>query len=45
MNGCPMCGHDTATVLGPMGQLVWVRCRACGIDYAINEEEVAHAND
>ena len=29
---CPVCGGD-AVLLGEMGNMLWMRCRNCGIDF------------
>ena len=33
---CPMCGHKEATLLGKLGILTMVRCRACHWDYGMD---------
>lgn len=30
---CPVCTGEGATLLGPMGNLTWFRCRHCGADF------------
>jgi transcription elongation factor Elf1 len=34
---CPACTHPVAVLLGTLGALAWVRCRACGLTYATEE--------
>lgn len=34
MNACPHCGDRLASILGRLGYLIWLRCRACGSDYS-----------
>ena len=29
---CPMCASAVLTFLGALGNLLWFRCRACGMD-------------
>ena len=33
--GCPQCSGDQPMVLGPLGDLLHVRCQHCGWDYAL----------
>ena len=33
---CPMCRNTIHTLLGKLGSLTMVRCRACGCDYSID---------
>lgn len=45
---CTVCGEGTLVLLGRLGQLVWVRCRACGLDQAIHHldyEELEHEEE
>ena len=32
---CPHCGDTLASILGYLGSLLWLRCRACGSDYSV----------
>ena len=36
---CPVCGGDPMK-LGILGKHYWMRCRDCGIDFLIYDEEV-----
>ena len=36
---CPACGDERAIYLGRLGVLAWFRCRACGMDYSLQEFE------
>ena len=36
---CPQCGHDDSVPLGTLGMLLYVRCRACGWDYAVDTHD------
>lgn len=36
---CAACGSDHLVPLGRMGSLLWLRCRACGIDQSVPAEE------
>lgn len=35
---CPFCG-SLALVLGPLGRVVWYRCRDCGIEFVVTEPD------
>lgn len=41
-HACPLCDCEEVLLLGQLGFLVWLRCRACGLDYsrpmAVEEE-------
>ena len=41
---CPQCGGP-GTYLGTLGQLHWLRCRDCGMDFERHEAEVAADQD
>ena len=32
---CPVCSCSDATVLGALPPHLWLRCRACGLDYTL----------
>jgi hypothetical protein len=32
---CPQCHDRLSTLLGRLGYLVWLRCRACGTEYSL----------
>jgi len=36
---CPMCNCEESVLLGQLGQSVYVRCRACGWDHTVEEED------
>lgn len=36
---CPACGSVITTLLGQLGHLVWFRCRLCGTDFSLLEED------
>lgn len=40
---CPACGNAISTLLGRLGNLLWFRCHACGIDYNITGEHIHYA--
>lgn len=40
--GCPACGCEELVLLGVLGNLEHVRCRACGAD---SSHEVEHDNE
>ena len=42
---CPQCGHDDSVLLGKLGMLLYVRCRACGWDYAVDVYDDDDAED
>lgn len=37
---CPVCGcpGNEDSVLGELGRLLWIRCRACGMDYHVDAD-------
>ena len=35
---CPACGSTQFTLLGYLGRLLWLRCRACGTDVQAPDE-------
>ena len=42
-NTCPQCGGPEANLLGALGTMVYLRCRACGWDYVPTEAKpIAH---
>lgn len=38
---CPICAAENGAdcELGHLGDLLWIRCRYCGIDYNLKAEE------
>lgn len=36
---CPNCYSDETTELGRLGAFMWVRCRYCGWEYCIDDQE------
>ena len=30
---CPTCGSEEHTELGALGNILWLRCRRCGMDF------------
>lgn len=37
---CPHCGDTLASLLGRLGYLIWLRCRACGSDYSVSVDSL-----
>lgn len=36
---CPACDGDRPTLLGRLGRRLWLRCRWCGIDFSVINED------
>ena len=36
---CPACNGTGAEMLGTLGNTAWMRCRNCGIDYRMEDQE------
>ncbi len=41
MTGCPHCGDTLPSLLGRLGYLIWLRCRACGSDYSVAVDDLS----
>lgn len=40
---CPACEQDGPhTLLGALGRRLWLRCRYCGIDFNVPNEELSN---
>lgn len=33
---CTACQCEQSTVLGVLGEVMWLRCRACGLDQSVD---------
>lgn len=40
-----ICGSQNFTFLGKLGNIVYVRCRYCGLDYRQKEEDIELAEE
>lgn len=40
---CPACHSAQLLVIGALGRLVWLRCRACGVDFPVPAEDLDEA--
>ena len=38
---CSMCGSENMVLLGQLGSLYWLRCKACGIEESVHAEVYA----
>jgi translation initiation factor 2 beta subunit (eIF-2beta)/eIF-5 len=41
---CPRCGCPYSSLLGRLGRLFWLRCRACGWDHPIDIADLPDAD-
>ena len=42
--GCPMCG-GTPALMGTLGDLTWLRCTGCGMEYHVDASYFAELVD
>ena len=40
--GCPVCSSVDHLCRGKLGNFIWIRCRDCGVDYAVKPKEEEH---
>lgn len=36
---CPACGSTEKKILDDLGHVLWARCRDCGIDYQVEDDD------
>jgi hypothetical protein len=36
---CSVCNGSAADMLGTLGKTIWMRCRDCGLDFKLEDQE------
>ena len=44
-DNCQMCSCNVFTCLGKLGPVTWLRCRACGWDQELTDDDDNPTND